>query len=820
MDMVKLNSRFEFPRKLNLSSYAKDAGEYILQAVVVHSGDVNSGHYYVLIRPDVGGPWYKFDDDSVTTCSDYAAVEDNFGGSDPLPWNYFDRHPRELAAMQPSMRPRIHNAYMLVYVREDCVRDVLQPPDPRDTNLKMVERFDREVMFAEQRRREKLEQQSRIKIRVVFEKDLCKLQGFWDHAELVHTENFKMARDQLVKDLAAEVEALTKVPRAHMILFVLSYRSRPRQVRFSVMGPNTTLRTHIPQYNAPHFDAADPFLTVLVVTSRGYSMQSMEWKGDSSMRPDELCRWSDETYILLVIRYFCPKTCKIITLGSYYGLITDPLVQMVDNGWVTERLQPYVQAGIVAPFPEGSKAWDCWEEFNERDIQIRNIRRSAKTEQLWSGDVLIWQPQSPREGDPEAEVPGGQIRLCEDPDRSDFEAPMYPVHNVQDFTLHQANAIDVTVTMHDSRQPLCIDGIISTGHYGPPRTASGITGADSGSLPTSPSSPGGKEEEGGLESQMLLMSPAQFEMPREKVLKMDTRWTLQHVVGTIAKAFGTTHVLNAKDCWRLWLFNEAPSTSSDDPVYINTRNDQMSLKQIQQSNPIYMTKMNKKPLAIHVVELPVSGLAVHDRNSAPVCLRFFDDAVREVGSCVIVVPNTATPADILAEAKRHIHPDWNMNGPLRALEVVDGQITRLFHANSRGMLSSKANIFYSSIRIEQDLESVTQCDHEQLEVFHCDRSSQQAFAQPFVLTVSPGELCKAIKVRIRTKLKVPDQEFKSWRLMKCVGARKIHLKDEEAWDQHMDHGKARSQFCLEHVHPNPSSNNQKSSRYNKPLTIK
>jgi hypothetical protein len=317
---------------------------------------------------------------------------------------------------------------------------------------------------------------------------------------------------------------------------------------------------------------------------------------------------------------------------------------------------------------------------------------------------------------------------------------------------------------------------------------------------------------------MLQMSPAQFEMPREKELKMDLRWGLKHVVGTIAKAFGTTHLLNAQDSWRLWLFHESPSTSSDDPIYINDRADQMILKEIQQSHPVYMTKMNKKPLSLHAVELPVSRVAVHDRNSTPVCLRFFDDAVREVGSCVVVVPNVATPADILTEAKRHIRPDWNMNGPLRALEIVDGSIARLFRADTRGMLSSKPNIFYHSVRIESDLESVPPPDHTQLEVYHCDRSTQQAFGQPFVLTVAPGELCKAIKARIRTKLNVPDQEFKSWRLAKCMGARKTHLKDEEPWDS--DQVVDVKQLCLEHVHPNPTSSLQKTSRHNKPLMIK
>merc|ERR1719420_2379207 len=51
MDMVKLNSRFEFQRKLDLSPFAPNAGTFVLYAVAVHSGDVNSGHYYAHIRP-------------------------------------------------------------------------------------------------------------------------------------------------------------------------------------------------------------------------------------------------------------------------------------------------------------------------------------------------------------------------------------------------------------------------------------------------------------------------------------------------------------------------------------------------------------------------------------------------------------------------------------------------------------------------------------------------------------------------------------------------------------------------------------------------
>merc|ERR1719464_988695 len=196
--MVKLNNKFDFQRRLDLSPFAPQAGSYILYAVVVHSGDVNSGHYYAHIRPSLDHGWFKFDDDTVTPCSEYAAVEDNYGGTDLAVWNYFERSPRELRGAQTPTRMRIHNAYMLVYIREDVAQQVLNPPDPRATNLRMVERCDREVRLAEQRRREKVEQPMKIRIKLVFERNLLNMTGFWDHAEIPHEMSLRMGRDQMV----------------------------------------------------------------------------------------------------------------------------------------------------------------------------------------------------------------------------------------------------------------------------------------------------------------------------------------------------------------------------------------------------------------------------------------------------------------------------------------------------------------------------------------------------------------------------------------------------------------------------------------------
>ena len=60
--------------------------------------------------------------------------------------------------------------------------------------------------------------------------------------------------------------------------------------------------------------------------------------------------------------------------------------------------------------------------------------------------------------------------------------------------------------------------------------------------------------------------------------------------------------------------------------------------------------------------------------------------------------------------------------------------------------------------------------------------SPEAFAQPLLLALAPGEKSGSIKTRCKTKLRVPDSEFKSWRLVRCGRTGKVHLKDDESWD--------------------------------------
>lgn len=97
----KINSRCEFRDTLDLhelikntDSYSlsqkdvdiddlenKGAHLYHLHAILVHSGTINSGHYYCFIRPDVHQEqWYKFNDSKVTEVPKTVAFNAGMGG--------------------------------------------------------------------------------------------------------------------------------------------------------------------------------------------------------------------------------------------------------------------------------------------------------------------------------------------------------------------------------------------------------------------------------------------------------------------------------------------------------------------------------------------------------------------------------------------------------------------------------------------------------------------------------------------------------------------------------------------------------------------
>jgi ubiquitin carboxyl-terminal hydrolase 7 len=130
--MMKINDRYEFPETFDASPYLSEDAEksepyiYQLHGVLVHSGDLNAGHYYAFIKPTKDGWFYKYDDDRVTKATMREVLEDNYGGE----WL-----PANAQAKTSTQKPilRQNSAYMLVYIRQSRLDNVLCPISDSDT---------------------------------------------------------------------------------------------------------------------------------------------------------------------------------------------------------------------------------------------------------------------------------------------------------------------------------------------------------------------------------------------------------------------------------------------------------------------------------------------------------------------------------------------------------------------------------------------------------------------------------------------------------------------------------------------------------------
>lgn len=157
---VKINDRYEFPLELDLSDFVSDKSrlwDYELHGVLVHSGDLDAGHYYALIKPeastsseDLDKGWYKFDDDLVTKATVHEVLDENFGGD------------------ERSLLRKVTSAYMLVYVRKDSREFVL--PSSKDASgppNDLAQRIDEEQRIEKLRQEAIAERQLYVNLQVL-----------------------------------------------------------------------------------------------------------------------------------------------------------------------------------------------------------------------------------------------------------------------------------------------------------------------------------------------------------------------------------------------------------------------------------------------------------------------------------------------------------------------------------------------------------------------------------------------------------------------------------------------------------------------------
>ncbi|GAB7360635.1 hypothetical protein MBLNU230_g0515t1 [Neophaeotheca triangularis] len=171
--MMKVNDRYEFPEVFDAAPYLDETADksqpyiYHLHGVLVHSGDLNAGHYYAFLKPEKHGEFYRFDDDRVTKATKREAIDDNFGG------DYANGANGNAKGQNPYTRQwstkRSNNAYMLVYIRENKLDEIMPPskdiPPPEHLPAKIAE----ERAAAEKRRKDREEAHLYMQVQVATE---------------------------------------------------------------------------------------------------------------------------------------------------------------------------------------------------------------------------------------------------------------------------------------------------------------------------------------------------------------------------------------------------------------------------------------------------------------------------------------------------------------------------------------------------------------------------------------------------------------------------------------------------------------------------
>jgi ubiquitin carboxyl-terminal hydrolase 7 len=180
--MMKVNDRYEFPEVWDASPYLSESADrseswvYVLHGVLVHSGDLNAGHYYAFLKPTKDDQFFKFDDDRVVRATKHQSLEENFGG------DYTNLPNGNVGLRNPYTRTwslkRSMSAYMLVYIRVSRLDQVLLPDQEVSAPQHLAERIAEERIAAEKRRKEREEAYLYMEIQVATERNFAAHHGF------------------------------------------------------------------------------------------------------------------------------------------------------------------------------------------------------------------------------------------------------------------------------------------------------------------------------------------------------------------------------------------------------------------------------------------------------------------------------------------------------------------------------------------------------------------------------------------------------------------------------------------------------------------
>lgn len=347
---IKINDKFEFPERLNLDDFLQKTGKtpanYVLHAVLVHSGDNHGGHYVVYINPKGDSKWCKFDDDVVSRCTKQEAIDNNYGG-----------HDDDLSVKHCT------NAYMLVYIREQDV-GILQPVGEGDIPESLVNRLSEERRMETQKRKERNEAHLYMNILVLLEDDYCGHQGndLFDQ-EKVNARTFKIKKMATLLDFMEMLAENLKFP-------VQQLRPWPFHCR-----QNHTFRPTMVDLEAD----AGKTIQDLAEQENPWTVYVETLSPDSGLK--ELPPFDKDSDVLLFLKLYSPRTKSVSYCGHLYVPISAKAIELVPE---LNRKAGFLVNTPLLIFEEVKP--NLIERLEDLSLPIEKL-----LDELMDGDIIVFQ---------------------------------------------------------------------------------------------------------------------------------------------------------------------------------------------------------------------------------------------------------------------------------------------------------------------------------------------------------------------------------------------------------------------------------------------
>ncbi|KAF2859744.1 cysteine proteinase [Piedraia hortae CBS 480.64] len=386
--MMKVNDRYEFPEILDLEPYLDEAADksepytYHLHGVLVHSGDLNAGHYYAYLKPQKNGEFYRFDDDRVTRARKREAIDENFGGDYATASNGQQTKAQNPYTRQWSTK-RSNNAYMLVYIRESRLDQILLPESQIHPPSHLPVRLAEERALAEKRRKERDEAHLYMNVMVATEANFRAYEGL----DFIPWSAASSEDNPAAPKILRLLKAMTVGDFTRLLAEQLGLEQDLIRPWCIVNRQNSTARPDNPlvQSDMTLSEAADKFSTrnggfrvFVEETSRGEGGQPIWPNQDALVSSQPSANDHASKFIIIFLKHFDVDKQRLRGAGHVY-------------------MHPHDKVADVAPHILKIMGWEAgvqlelYEEIKHNHIERKKPKSTLVASEIQDGDIICFQ---------------------------------------------------------------------------------------------------------------------------------------------------------------------------------------------------------------------------------------------------------------------------------------------------------------------------------------------------------------------------------------------------------------------------------------------